>query len=63
MFDVDNLIEQCHGAIGESDPRRAVREVLLKVLVVQGVAVFPLDGSEPVHEEVIQDEHHVVEED
>ncbi|HEV2685148.1 MAG TPA: hypothetical protein VGW79_00770 [Actinomycetota bacterium] len=32
MFDTDNLIAECRDAIKESDPRKAVREVLLRTL-------------------------------
>ena len=32
MFDIDNLIEECRAAIKETDPRKAVREVLLRTL-------------------------------
>ena len=32
MFNIDNLIEQCRGAVAEDDPRSAVRELLLPLL-------------------------------
>ena len=36
MFDVDTLIEECRAAIKETDPRKAVREVLLRTLEQPG---------------------------
>jgi len=32
VFDVDELISQCQAAVGESEPRRAVREVLERTM-------------------------------
>lgn len=32
MFDLDALVEECHGALRETDPRRAVREILVRTL-------------------------------
>lgn len=32
MFDVDAFVEECRGAVAETDPRRAIREVLNRAL-------------------------------
>jgi predicted metal-dependent enzyme (double-stranded beta helix superfamily) len=36
MFDVDRLVEECRGALGEGQPRTAVREVLERALARPG---------------------------
>jgi predicted metal-dependent enzyme (double-stranded beta helix superfamily) len=36
MFDTDTLVSECHGALSERDPRRAVREIMLRTLAKPG---------------------------
>src|SRR4051794_12554743 len=36
MFDVDELVVQCKAAIGETEPRKAVREVLQRTMATPG---------------------------
>ena len=48
MFDVDELIGQCQEAIGETEPRRAIREVLARALADPGAvadALAPTEGG------------------
>jgi predicted metal-dependent enzyme (double-stranded beta helix superfamily) len=46
MFDIDNLIQECRGAIKETDPRKAVREVLLRTLDKPGDVAAALARKE-----------------
>lgn len=48
MFDVDELISECRAAVGESEPHRAVREVLERTMAdaeAVGDALQPQRGS------------------
>jgi predicted metal-dependent enzyme (double-stranded beta helix superfamily) len=46
MFEVDALVESCRSSLGESDPRRAVREILVKTLERTGQVTEQLGRSE-----------------
>jgi len=46
MFDVDDLVESCRKALGETEPRRAVREVLDRVLASPNEVAEALDPQE-----------------
>src|ERR1043165_2297339 len=46
MFDVDGLINECRAAIKETDPRKAVREVLLRTLEKPGDVASALARQE-----------------
>jgi predicted metal-dependent enzyme (double-stranded beta helix superfamily) len=45
MLDVDTLIADCHEAIGDPDPRRAVRELLVRTLQNPGSVAERLGGT------------------
>lgn len=48
MFEVDELIARCQEAIGETEPRRAIREVLDRALTDPGAvadALAPTEGG------------------
>jgi predicted metal-dependent enzyme (double-stranded beta helix superfamily) len=36
MFDIDSFVAECHDALREPDPRRAVREILIQTLEGRG---------------------------
>ena len=46
MFDVDELVESCRGALAETEPRRAVKEVLDRALRQPGDLGEVLDPQE-----------------
>jgi predicted metal-dependent enzyme (double-stranded beta helix superfamily) len=46
MFDVDDLVARCQDAIGETEPRRAIREVLERTLARPDEVASALDPEE-----------------
>jgi predicted metal-dependent enzyme (double-stranded beta helix superfamily) len=46
MFDVDQLIADCRGAVAEAEPRRAVREVLERTMSAPGQVADALAPDE-----------------
>ena len=56
MFDVDTLVADCHSALGDADPRGAVRDVLLKTLEQRGAIAAVLGRDEGGMEILYNDE-------